>query len=336
MSSAARFVAVASLVGLFVAARRAPVSTASLTFFTDRAAFQARASQMALEAFANGNVPAGGVMGCPGPLDMTSNNACFSPGGIQPGVQFNSDPTHDACATGCEIALVGQGALSAPSKNIAANFGGDAFVMSFAGGNVTAVGADLIAYFTTISTTCSIEIWGASGVLGTTTAPCTPPNYANSGVFWGVIADQAITKIRIVPPPGSSGLAPHSGVLDVSFGAGAPTVKQVAIDVKPGSDNTVNPRSQGVTPVAILGAADFDASQVDVGSVAFGPGGAPQVHSELQDVNGDGLPDLVLHFSTPAAQIACGDTQVSLTGRTLSGGQFKGTGAVRTVGCAKS
>src|SRR5690349_7217467 len=150
MSSATRFAAVVSLVGLIAAARPAPHArsgrAASLTFFTDRAAFQAQAPNTALEDFEQGKIVAGEAMGCPGPLDATSNNVCYSAGSIRPGVQFNSDPAHDACASMCELALLGQGAFGAPSKVLVENHFGDAFVMSFPGGNIAAVGADVVTY----------------------------------------------------------------------------------------------------------------------------------------------------------------------------------------------
>src|SRR6266704_2553630 len=265
MSSATRFAAVVSLVGLIMAARPAPharsVGAATLTFFTDRAAFQASAPNLVVEDFQQGKVPTGGVMGCPGPLDATSSNPCFSAGAIRPGVQFTSSPAHDACATTCELALLGKGAFGAPSMVLVENFFGDAFVITFPGGNVAAV--DNLAY-----------------------------------------------------------------------GTGAPPTIHVALDVKPGSEpSPINPGSQGVTPVAVLSSADFDASQMDEASMAFGPGGAPAVHENYQDVNGDGRPDMVVHFSTPAARIACGDTQLTMTGRTGTGRKVEGTGAIQTVGC---
>jgi len=49
----------------------------------------------------------------------------------------------------------------------------------------------------------------------------------------------------------------------------------VSCDIKPGSDpNSINPKSKGVIPVAILTTPDFDASTVDPTSVMFGPGEA--------------------------------------------------------------
>jgi probable HAF family extracellular repeat protein len=109
----------------------------------------------------------------------------------------------------------------------------------------------------------------------------------------------------------------------------------VAIDVKPGSsENPINPRSNGVISIAILSTNSFDPSTVDQASVEFGPNQALATgRGQLQDVNGDGLPDLVLHFRTQDSGIQCGDTSVSITGQTVDGTPIQGSDSITTVGC---
>ncbi len=109
----------------------------------------------------------------------------------------------------------------------------------------------------------------------------------------------------------------------------------VAIDVKPGSsENPINPRSNGVISIAILSTNSFDPSTVDQASVEFGPNQALATgRGQLQDVNGDGLPDLVLHFRTQEAGIQCGDTSVSITGQTVNRVPIQGSDSITTVGC---
>ena len=108
------------------------------------------------------------------------------------------------------------------------------------------------------------------------------------------------------------------------------------IDIKPeGVPNSINPRSNGVIPVAILTHAEFAASSVDPATVRFGATGteATAVHSALEDVDGDGDTDMILHFRTQDTRIACGATIAFLTGRTFGGQVIQGSDSVVTRGC---
>lgn len=118
--------------------------------------------------------------------------------------------------------------------------------------------------------------------------------------------------------------------------AGKCKITTVAIDVKPGSyPNAINPRSKGKIPVAILTTPTFDAATVNPATVRFGRTGveAAPVHSALQDVDGDGDTDLILHFNTQDTGIICGDTAAFLTGETSSGQALQGSDSIQTVGC---
>ena len=114
------------------------------------------------------------------------------------------------------------------------------------------------------------------------------------------------------------------------------TVITVDIDIKPGSfPNSINPRSRGVIPVAILTTATFDATTVDPMSVEFGPSGASETHGtgHIEDADGDGDDDLVLHFRTQDTGIQCADTSASLMGQTFGGQSILGSDSINTVGC---
>jgi Galactose oxidase, central domain len=118
-----------------------------------------------------------------------------------------------------------------------------------------------------------------------------------------------------------------------------PTEITVAIDIKPGSDpNSINPKSNGKIPVAILSSASFDAVAevaVNVGTLTFGHGGDEMslafCNAKGEKVNKDSLPDLVCHFHTPVAGFQAGDTQGFLKGETISGRLFQGADTIRTV-----
>jgi hypothetical protein len=111
----------------------------------------------------------------------------------------------------------------------------------------------------------------------------------------------------------------------------------VSIDVKPGSLlNSINPKSRGRIPVAILSADGFDApSEVDTSSLTFGGTGAEHslafCNSSPEDVNDDGFGDLVCHFDTGSAGFQSGDTEGTLNARTVSGTPLTGTDSVSIV-----
>jgi len=116
-----------------------------------------------------------------------------------------------------------------------------------------------------------------------------------------------------------------------TFTAAVPPI-EVEIDIKPGSNpNSINPDNKGVIPVAILTTADFDASTVDADTVLFGPAGAQAEHWAVEDVDGDGDEDMILHFRTEDTGIMAGDTEAELVGQTLEGRDIHGSDSVWTV-----
>jgi hypothetical protein len=105
-----------------------------------------------------------------------------------------------------------------------------------------------------------------------------------------------------------------------------PAPVKVGIDIHPGGyPNAINLKAKkGVVPVAILGSPKFDVKSVMVKSIVFGPAMARPAHDltdpavymdHLQDVNGDGFVDLVVHFSRPDTGIKPGMTSAALMAR---------------------
>jgi hypothetical protein len=106
----------------------------------------------------------------------------------------------------------------------------------------------------------------------------------------------------------------------------------VDIDIVPGSDPNTWPcqNTEEDLPVAILSTEDFNATNVDAGSVRFGKAGteASEVHRDdggdaerhVEDVNGDDRDDLVFHFRFEDTGFSCDDApegqeSVGLTAR---------------------
>jgi len=122
---------------------------------------------------------------------------------------------------------------------------------------------------------------------------------------------------------------------------------QVDIDIKPGSiPNCFNVNGHGVIPVAILGAADFDVSQIDTSSLTFGGltvrfKGKNGPQCSIQDVSGnfvdyaeggpDGQPDLVCQFVDEDSAWTAGDDMATLIGTLLDGTPFEGTDSICVV-----
>jgi len=116
-----------------------------------------------------------------------------------------------------------------------------------------------------------------------------------------------------------------------------PHLTEVEIDIKPGSfPNSINPGSAGTVPVAVLSSPGFDApSRVDTSTLTFGRTGDENslafCSPSPEDVNGDGLHDLVCHFDTRSTGFRSGDTVGILRGRLLDGTAIEGRDFVRIV-----
>ncbi|HKP71269.1 MAG TPA: LamG domain-containing protein [Pyrinomonadaceae bacterium] len=122
------------------------------------------------------------------------------------------------------------------------------------------------------------------------------------------------------------------------FGAGdSGKTVPISIDIKPGSDiNPINLGSKGTTPVALLGTEVFDVTTVDVTSIRFA--GAPirtkpngRLHYSYEDVNSDGILDLMMHFSTVDLDLDRDSTEATLTGIGGDDRCISGTDVVRPV-----
>lgn len=131
-------------------------------------------------------------------------------------------------------------------------------------------------------------------------------------------------------------------VLDDELGSRAGAVYDFAlpfrieIDLWPYRDRRrLDPTGPGILPVALLGSASFEASDVAADALAFGPAGAsPLALLPARDLDADGFDDRIALFRTREAGIAFGDTQACLAGTTPDGDAFEGCAPIETIhGC---
>jgi len=106
-----------------------------------------------------------------------------------------------------------------------------------------------------------------------------------------------------------------------------PSEQEVDFDIKP---TTIKLKSKGVIPVEILTTEDFDATSIDIDTVKLGPGEAMEAHGKLhlEDVDGDGELDAVLHFRVQEIGLEVGEMELTITGSTVDGVDFVGTDTV--------
>lgn len=151
---------------------------------------------------------------------------------------------------------------------------------------------------------------------------------AQMGLLGGTLALGGSVDILFFQGGFDDGRRVYSGTITL--------VPAADIDIKPGSDiNVVNPRSQGVIPVAIFGSESFDVAGIDPSTLSFGPGETGPSHAvggHPEDVNDDGFVDLVSHYPVQESGIALGDTEACVTGASLDGTPLAGCDEIRTVG----
>jgi hypothetical protein len=110
---------------------------------------------------------------------------------------------------------------------------------------------------------------------------------------------------------------------------GSATTKSVSIDIDPGNDPPcINNNGKGVIPVAIFSNEDFDATQVDPSTISL-DGQMVRIKKHAQayteDVNDDGLEDLLVNIEDVDDTYQAGEVTATLTGETFDGKSIIGT-----------
>ena len=109
------------------------------------------------------------------------------------------------------------------------------------------------------------------------------------------------------------------------------STKDVVIDIKPGTEeNCVNINDHGVIPVAIMGTADFDVTQVDPGTCRLQgmsvkmAGKSNKLLCNYLDINNDGYDDLLLIIEDSDGNFVEGQANATLSGNLYDGTPIEG------------
>jgi len=213
------------------------------------------------------------------------------------------------------------------SPTIVAN-GEDDFEVSLTPA-VYAVGFELLTNSTAMETVKLTFADGSTEVV----SPYVLHTYPNRFEFIGFRSLKPIAKVRIDT---TNGAVQNEGI---------PAIKtaeyyKVQVDIKPCSfPNSINLKSKGVIPVAILSTHQFDATKVDPPTVRLA--GVPPLKWSYENVSrecghADGFRDIVLHFETEdiAAAIAAMPSipaRLELTGYTMGKVPIRGSDSIRIV-----
>jgi hypothetical protein len=157
--------------------------------------------------------------------------------------------------------------------------------------------------------------------------------------FAGVDVWQTVSLTRVVDKIiwFGIGLRGHRyGIDNLRWENLAPQLLAVQIDVRPDSEkNPIQLGSRGVLPVVLYGEFDFAVEDVDVDTLAFGPDAAFIAHRNgphFDDIDGDGLLDMILHHRIADTGLTAYDVEVCLNGQTMDGMPFEGCDDVMPVG----
>lgn len=184
---------------------------AQATFFADRASFDAAAGVLPTEDFENTLVGSGGITACSNSFNAATNDGCFAPGGILPGITLSSvQNTGGMVVINTNIGLT--------SAAVGPNTFADNLSIAF-GPGVNAVGLDLFS--PDGASSFSVSVLGLGGLIAMTTVS---PLGGGSSAFFGTIENQPILELLF------QSLSELDGEIvdDIAFGSKASTVPEPA------------------------------------------------------------------------------------------------------------
>jgi hypothetical protein len=185
-----------------------PVVQGSLTFYTDRTVFNTAHPGLPVETFSATLVPPNSVVTCTSPFNNATNNACFAPGGIRPGISVVN-------SGGVDLVVLTPPFFGVPCVSVGPNVFSDASELQFSP-PVVAVGLDFESNNGGVPFT--LTVFGPGGSLGSTTHSGGIP-----GAFWGVDTSDpgGISRVTFSAPGDNGEL-----LCNVAFGQPVPVELQ--------------------------------------------------------------------------------------------------------------
>lgn len=160
-----------------------------------------------------------------------------------------------------------------------------------------------------------------------------PPETAMEPAYYGFVSEVGISRIETGNKPDQF-VGFNYGYDNVSRSTvdllSQETGEQITVYVHP---KEIKPGSPNLIEVNVMSDDLFNALGMSMPGVFFGPGEAPLLRYQAQDIDGDGRKDARLWFRVSNTGIRCGDTQATLTGRDLSWNPLYGTDWISTVRC---
>lgn len=182
-----------------------------IIFTNNEVLFIANNPDLVFQNFQAGNVPPGDTESCNTPIDENSNDNCFSPGQILPGIQFQNGPVPFDGG----VVLAGANVLGNNNPgNVFATEGGNAtFEIIFTSDDVMAVGMNVGCLFDfsgLCDTSLEVKVFGSgNNELGDT--PLAVTDQYNS--FIGIESNEPISKITL----SNLGELNFKGIADIRF-----------------------------------------------------------------------------------------------------------------------
>ncbi len=175
----------------------ADTSQAVVTFTSNRSQFFNDNPGLLLQTFESGNVAQGEIVGCNTPVDSNSNDDCFSPGDILPGIAFNTDPDFGGTILSGPFLFSNLN----PEKVLLPDGSLQKSVITFPGNSVNAAGLELGCLFDQgfglpcTGQTMLVQVFGAgNALLGETIVPVD----STFDTFVGITSDALIERITFI------------------------------------------------------------------------------------------------------------------------------------------